>query len=726
MVKYHSYAENPPRWLEEFAKLRGEEDRALVEQFIKFYDQPEIKEHLAKGLAIADILLMLGLDTETVAAALIYPALKAQSIHFDAITELLGEAGNKLLHDVLQMQSLGVLQHLDSRGLQVEKLRKMLLAMVTDVRAVLIILAERLWQLRQAKNLNVKEQQRLAQETHDVYAPLANRLGIWQLKWEIEDMCLRYLQPEVYTKIAKWLATRREERELYIKRMIDVVSDLLKDAGIHDFQVTGRVKHIDSIHRKIERKGVTIEEIYDISALRVLVPEIKDCYNVLSILQAMWQQVPKEFDDYISQPKPNGYRSIHTVLIGPENRYIEVQIRTYQMHQESELGVAAHWRYKEKVSQSADYENKIALLRQIMAWQKEVIVSGGEANKKEIANADLFADRIYVFTPTGEIIDLPKGSTPLDFAYHIHSEVGHRCRGAKVDGKMVSLKYTLQTGERVEIQTAKQANPSRDWLNPHLGYLKSPRARARAQHWFRMQDNAQNITYGRDLMEKELKRLGAIEKFDLATISQKLHYKSSDDMLAALGSGDLRIAQIMSHIRPAGVATTNIALHSAAPTTRHLGTPKEKSFEGIKISGVSNLLTQIAKCCKPLPGDQVIGYITRNRAVTIHRRDCGNILNPNKVDRLRLIEVNWGGKQTETYPVHLQIRTYDRSGLLRDITALLANEKINVLGLTTKRANEKDTEANIFITIEITDVQQLKKAIDLIRKVPNVIEVHRQ
>lgn len=723
MVKHHNYADNPTDWITKIKALRGEPDAALMQQFIALYENPDITNHLAKALAIADILLLLGLDTETITAALVYPALQAQAIHFDTITELLGESGNKLLHDVMQMQSLSVLQQLDSRGLQhIEKLRKMLLAMVTDVRAVLIILAERLWQLRQAKHLNVKEQTRLAQETHDVYAPLANRLGIWQLKWEIEDLCLRYLQPEIYMRIAKWLATRREEREIYIQQMITLVTDLLKNAGIHDFQVSGRVKHIDSIHRKMLRKNVTIEEIYDISALRVLVPEVKDCYTVLSILQSTWQQVPKEFDDYISQPKPNGYRSIHTVVIGPQNRYIEVQIRTHQMHQESELGVAAHWRYKEKVSQSADYENKIALLRQIMAWQKEVTGSRADATKQEKGNTDLFADRVYVFTPTGEIIDLPKGSTPLDFAYHIHSEVGHRCRGAKVDGKMVTLKYTLQTGERVEIQTAKQANPSRDWLNPHLGYLKSPRARARAQHWFRLLDNAQNITYGRDVLEKEIKRVGNVEKFDLNTIAQKLGFKSSEDMLASLGSGDLKVTLIMNHIRPMTPAPASTAL-SITPRQ----TVDQKSIEDINILGVSNLLTQIAQCCKPLPGDSVIGYITRNRAVTIHRRDCGNILNPKKVDYLRLIEVNWGKKQSETYPVHLQIQTYDRSGILRDITALLANERINVLGLTTQKAQGHASGQHIiYISIEISNAEQLKKALELLRQVPNVIDIRRQ
>lgn len=768
MVKHQSYADNPQAWLAQISANRGADEAKFLQQFLALYEKPDLKPELAKGIDIANILFLLDLDTETLAASLLYPAIQLHAIHFDTITEMLGESGNKLLHDVLQMQSLGALQQLNSPrdvAHQVEKLRKMLLAMVTDVRAVLIILAERLWKLRQAKQLPVDEQRALAQETHDVYAPLANRLGIWQLKWELEDLCLRYLQPTVYMKIAKWLATKREEREKYIQTMLTIVSDLLTQASIKDFKVTGRVKHIDSIHKKMLRKNVTIEEIYDISAIRLLVPTIEDCYQVLSILQNHWQQVPKEFDDYISQPKANGYRSIHTVILGPENRYIEVQIRTHQMHHESELGVAAHWRYKEKISHTSDYENKIALLRQIMAWQREVTgalvnedrnklnqpyenVHAAEETahaqkdemKKNISTTDLFADRVYVFTPTGEIIDLPKGSTPLDFAYHIHSEVGHRCRGAKVDGKMVTLKYPLQTGERVEILTAKHANPSRDWLNPHLGYMKSPRARARAQHWFRMQDNAQNLSYGRDLLEKELKRLGNVEKFDLLSIAQKLHFKSTDDMLVSLGSGDVKITQITQFIRSAthaaspSVVTAATTLgataaqhgHTAATASRSSQHASEEKSQGIKISGISNLVTQLAQCCKPLPGEAVVGYVTRNRAVTIHRRSCGNILNQNKVDKLRLIEVNWSEKETGHYPVHLIVRTNDRSGLLRDLTAVLANEKINLLGLTTSRIPQAESQANIFITIEVNNVAQLKRAIDLMRQIQSVIEVRRQ
>lgn len=713
MVKRNSYTENPEEWLKHFIDLRGKTQIHLLKNAFEYYDG-KTQTILSKGIGIADILLDLELDTETLAAAITYPALQAHLIHFDIVTENLGESGNKLLHDILQMQSISKLQHLQNRTLhQIENLRKMLLAMVTDIRAVLVILAERLWLLHQIKNADKTEQQKIAKETQEIFAPLANRLGIWQLKWEIEDLCLRYLQPDIYNQIATSLASRRVEREAYLARVIDEVSKMLTDAGMEHFKLSGRVKHIDSIYRKMMRKRADFTKIYDTSAIRVLVPEVKDCYNILSILQNKWEQVPQEFDDYIIQPKLNGYQSIHTVLIGPDSQYVEVQIRTEQMHHASELGIAAHWQYKEGISRSSDYENKIALLRQIMAWQKEIAHS---EEKTEQPQQDIFADRVYVFTPTGDIIDLPKEATPLDFAYHIHSEVGHRCRGAKVDGKIVTLTYPLQTGETVEILTAKLAKPSRDWLNPHLNYLKSARARAKVQHWFRMKDNIQNHSLGREIFEKEMRRLRVDEKTDLESIAHKLNYKHVEDMFAALGSGDIRITHITNQLRP-----TNIPF----PVTLAQKSKTETDISKIQIQGLNNLLTQIALCCKPLPGDSVVGYITRNRGISIHRSDCGNILNSDKVNYQRLIEVSWNENNSETYPVHLLLQTYDRNGLLRDITTLLAHEKINVLGLQTKR-EENSPEAEIYITLEIINMQQLKKALDLLHHVPNVLNVQRQ
>lgn len=659
------YPINPIEWLNTINELRSTSDREILSAAIELYDNNH-QSLLEKGLGIADILLSLGLDNETLVSALVYPGLQASVFQLDSIADYIGEINGKLLHDVLQMQSLNKLQNLDKRGQhQLENLRKMLLAMVTDVRAVLVILAERLWELRHAKHIDPNAQIKLANETLTVYAPLANRLGVWQLKWEIEDLCLRYLHADIYTDIAKSIASRRDDRETYIKRVIHILTETLTQAGVKKFQINGRVKHIYSIYKKMLRKNTNLEHIYDMSAIRVLVEDVEDCYTILSILHSHWQQVAEEFDDYIIHPKPNGYSSIHTVLIGPDNHYVEVQIRTYQMHQESELGVAAHWRYKEGVLQTASYEAKIALLRQIMAWQREVV--GSDEIKKDTTTKDLFADRIYVFTPNGDIIDLPKGATPLDFAYNIHSEIGHRCRGAKIDGMIVPLTYELQMGQRVEILTAKQANPSRDWLIPQLGFLKSQRARAKLQHWFRVKDSIQNT-----VRDREIQTPPVVEK---ATPS-----------FSVRASGDV------------------------APN--------------IQIVGINNLLTHVARCCKPLPGDAVVGYVTRNRGVSIHRRDCNNIQNITQDNHNRMIEVGWGEKMTGAYPADLWIKIFDRTGLLRDITTMLANEKINVLGLKTQKTRDS-SEVDIYLTIEIHSREQLKATIENLKKLPNILEVKR-
>lgn len=705
------YPIDPQEWITHLAKLRGEDQIALLKTAIDLYDSKS-NTLLEKGLGVADILLSLGLDNETLAAALAYPALQANEVHQDSIADYLGESSSKLLHDVLQMRSLDKLQHLQQRGgHQLENLRKMLLAMVTDVRAVLIVIAERLWLLRQAKFLTEPEQEKIAKETLAVYAPLANRLGVWQLKWEIEDLCLRYIHPDVYKTLAKGIASRRDDREAYIQSFMKTLTETITQAGISNFQVTGRVKHIYSIYKKMQRKNADLQQIYDMSALRVLVNTIEDCYTVLGILQSGWQQVPEEFDDYINHPKPNGYQSIHTVLIGPNNHFVEVQIRTHQMHQESELGVAAHWRYKEGVLQTSNYEAKIALLRQIIEWQREV-VNTDVARTAQPAN-DLFADRIYVFTPLGDIVDLPKGATPLDFAYTIHSEVGHRCRGAKADGNIVQLTYPLQMGQRVEILTAKQANPSRDWMNPHLGFLTTARARAKVAHWFRVKDSIQNTVDGRELLDRELRKLGVSQKIDLNAIASKLHYKTDDELLAALACGEIRMAQIVHHILPATPEEDHPVIEE-----RH----EDAAAPNIQIVGINNLLTHIARCCKPLPGDSVVGYVTRNRGVSIHRRDCNNVIHVNKDNKGRLIEVSWGEKHAGNYPADLFIRVYDHPGLLRDITTLLASEKINVLGLQTQRVSDSP-EVDIYLTIEITNRQQLKNAQDQLLKLPNVIQV---
>jgi len=667
MVKHYEKHETPAAWIKAMGEKRPDIDRSLYLRALHIYDEKSDMDGAAKATEIADMLLNLDLDAETVLAAFLYPAVKKHALHQEDITEHFGVAVGKLLSDCMQMQSLSKLKSINkNEPHQIENLRKMLLAMVTDIRAVLIILAERLWKLRDAKSLTPGEQKKLAEETLELYAPLANRIGIWQLKWEIEDLCLRYLDLAAYTSIAKWLSSRRTEREEYLAKAIKIFTDLLQNGSIPKFEIHGRVKHIYSIYKKMLRKNVPVEEIYDVSAMRVLVPDVADCYGVLGILQSEYQRIPQEFDDYIAQPKPNGYQSIHTVLYGPDEKIVEVQIRTFEMHQTSELGAASHWRYKEGMTQEAAYEMKIALLRQIMAWQKDV--SSGTTDVLDQPVQDIFADRVYVFTPLGDIIDLPTGSTPLDFAYHVHSEVGHRCRGAKVDGKMVPLTHVLQTGNRVEIMTAKAPNPSRDWLNVHSGYLKSGRARSILAHYFRLKDHA---------VDKEL-----------------------------------------SKAKPAPVQPVKKMIE---PHIEVLRESTQKSAESI--SGVDSLLTKIALCCKPLPGDSIIGYITQNRGVSIHRRDCSNIANLSRNDANRFMDVSWGKSSTGRYAVDIVALAHDRSNLLRDITGALSNEEVHVAGLRTQLHAGGD--ASIYITLMINGIEELNKAVEVLQQINQVIDVRR-
>lgn len=707
---------NPTEWLTHLIEMRGDQRVEAIRQAIAIYSTHSA-DLLERGMTIADILLMLQLDNDTLATAIIYPLVQSGELVTDNLQGELGDSSIKLLGELMQLQSLNKLPQFEKRSHhQLENLRKMLLAMVTDVRVVLVILAERLWLLREAKQADETQQKELANETLTVFAPLANRLGVWHLKWEIEDLCLRYLHPDIYKTIAKGIAAKRDEREIYIKNFILSLNQALSQAGIKNFQITGRVKHIYSIYKKMQRKNADLEQIYDMSALRVMTETIDECYSVLSVLQNHWEQIPEEFDDYISQPKPNGYRSIHTVVIGPEKHFVEVQIRTYQMHQESELGVAAHWRYKEGVLQTSNYEAKIALLRQIIEWQKEVATADTVRNDQSVS--DLFADRIYVFTPTGDILDLPAGATPLDFAYTIHSEVGHRCRGAKVDGNMVPLTTVLQMGQRVEILTAKYANPSRDWMNPQLGYIKSPRSRAKVQHWFRVKDTQAHALTGREILEKELRKSGInLAKVNLDQVASKLNYRTADDLLSAVTTGECRIAQITQILQPAPKPADHDFEIEGRESAYH--------SPNIQILGIEKLLTQTARCCKPLPGDAVIGYITRNRGVTIHRRDCTNLKHIEALGEDRMIEVAWGTQFTTAYPADLLITAFDRSGLLRDMTTLLVSEKIEILGLQTQKKGDQ-AEVEVFITIQVNNRQQLAAAVEQLRQIASVIAVQRR
>jgi GTP pyrophosphokinase len=668
---------------------------------------------LQQGLAMAEILLDLDLDQETIAAAIAYASIQHTDLAIEVIAEQLGSKIAKLVRSVEHMEGVRSLHNrtASSRS-QVENLRKMLLAMVEDIRVVLIKLAEYTWLLRTANQADETEQKKIAREALDIYAPLANRLGIGQLKWELEDLAFRYIDPPMYKKLAKLLDAKRLDREKYIQNVVAELKLALTTHNIANAQVQGRAKHIYSIYRKMERKDIGYEKIYDISAVRVLVDSVEDCYAVLSIVHSLWQQIPQEFDDYIAVPKENGYRSIHTAVLGPAGKNVEVQIRTYTMHQESELGIAAHWRYKEGGGDTSGYEAKIACLRQVLAWHKEL--SGTEQVQLTKQNFD---DRVYIFTPNGEIIDLPQGATPLDFAYYLHSEIGHRCRGAKVNGNIVPLTYTLATGEQVEILTSKQPNPSRDWLSPQLGYLKTSRARAKVHHWLKLRDMDKHVEEGQMLLEKELKRLDLINP-DLDRLAEQLHYKTSKELLAALGCGDLRLPQLLNHIQPLNKVEAPIA-------NLPLRQSSKIGHNDISIHGIGKLLTNMAKCCRPIPGDNIIGYITMGRGITIHRQDCKNIAALQMSKSQRLVAVNWGQEPSSSYPVDITITAFDRQGLMRDVTALFTHEKMNLIAMQSHIDHEQNT-AHIHATLEIKKLTDLNRLIDRLQQLPNILQVERR
>jgi len=676
--------------------------------------------YIHHALAVAEILNDLKLDHETIAAAMLHDVVEDTEITREDVEREFGPSIARLVDGVTKMERIGEFRELGQDGArehaQAESLRKLLLAMAEDVRVVLIKLADRLHNMRTLKHLDEERRRRIARETLDIYAPLANRLGIWQIKWELEDLSLRYLEPDVYRELARQLDEKRADREGYIRRVIERLNRELKNAGI-EAAVSGRPKHIYSIWRKMQRKQLDFDQIFDMRAVRILVKEERDCYGALGVVHGLWRHIAKEFDDYIANPKENLYRSLHTAVIGPEGRTLEVQIRTEDMHRHAELGVAAHWRYKEGGSFDPGYEEKIAWLRQLLEWRDEESTANDFVDRFK---SEAFQERVYVLTPQGRIIDLPQGSTPLDFAYAIHTEIGHRCRGAKVNGRIVPLTYRLQNGEQVEVLTTKQGAPSRDWMNPHQGYLKTSRARSRVRQWFKRQDIEHNISAGRSLLERELHRLG-ITGLPVEKLAGWFRYRQIEDMLAALGRGDINSSQLAGAInelvpRPEPV----VAERPRARVRKDAAAP-----EGFSILGVGNLLTSIARCCHPVPNDPIVGYITRGRGVTIHRRDCGNILRMEGEDLKRLIEVDWGLPTEAVYTVELYVEAYDRSGLLRDITSVLANEKINLTGVHTQ-TDKREGIAHMSLVMEIANIGQLSRVVTQIGQLPNVVEARRK
>ena len=593
-----------------------------------------------------------------------------------------------------------------------ETLRKTFMAMGEDVRVVLIKLADRLHNMRTLGHMPEHKRRRIAQQTLDIFAPLANRLGIWQMKWELEDLAFRYVNPDKYKEIATNLAERRIDRERELKEITENLANILSLSGIQA-EISGRPKHIYSIYKKMARKGVAFDQVHDIRGVRIIVDDIPACYSALGVIHTHWRPIPGQFDDYIAVPKDNFYQSLHTAVLYDDGKQLEVQLRTHEMDQNAELGIAAHWRYKEGAPRDEAFEKKILWFRSLMEWKQDV---EDASEFVDSLKTDVFEDRVYVFTPKGDVYDLPIGSTPIDFAYHVHTDIGHRCRGAKVNGKLVPLDYVLRTGEQVEVLTAKRGGPSRDWLNTNLGLVRTQRAKAKIRYWFKKQAEEKNITQGREFLDRELRRLG-LKDVNLEQIAHRFEYKDLDDLLVAIGCGDMPLIKIANLLMQSEQDEDGLLFGSK------LVTDTAGRSDEIAVVGLKGLLTTIARCCNPVPGDDIIGYITRGRGATVHRTDCPNILRLR--ERERLVKVTWG-EQKRVYPVAVRVKAYDRDGLARDVSNLVANENIN-MGLVQAGINHeaKMSMAVLDLVLEVKDVDQLTRVLTRIEALPNVMEAHR-
>jgi GTP pyrophosphokinase len=694
-------------------------DRTLLARALEFAEPLYAGEALSTGeptwahaLGLAANLAAIGMDAPGRAAGVLFAAPKHLSDP-DILKNTFGDEIAGLASGVEKLYQLRVATR-PTGSEQNEVLRKMVLGMVEDVRVVLIRLASRTQTLRWfAKNAALEEKVSYARETLDLYAPLANRLGVWQLKWELEDLSFRFLEPELYKKIAQMLDERRVERQSYIKRAIATLSRELEAMNLKA-EITGRPKHIYSIWNKMRSKAVDFSEVYDVRALRAIVPSVKDCYTVLGVVHNLWQPIAKEFDDYISRPKGNLYQSLHTAVIGPAGRTLEVQIRTEEMHRQAEFGVAAHWRYKEPgkpAKADGKLEQKIAWLRELLAWRDEV---SDWAKSAKQARLD---DTVYVLTPQGRVLDLPAGSTAVDFAYALHTDLGHRCRGAKVDGHMVTLDTPLASGQRVEIISAKSGGPSRDWLNAERGFVKSHRARQKIRQWFNAQEMEKTIAAGRAKIEKELRREGATHA-SLEALASRLGAGKPEDLFVAVARDEVNLRQLQTAVRELKGNEKEVA--KTPPIEKKKKTPAPRTGT-LVVGGMDKLLTQLARCCKPVPPDAIRGFVTRGKGVSVHREDCASLKRLAEAQPERLIDAEWG-KGEGSYAIEMSVTASDRRGLLRDIGDALAREKINV---TAARTQNRDDLAFMRFTFEVTNVAHLKRAFAVVRQLKGVIRVTR-
>lgn len=670
--------------------------------------QGDVEHALNTASTIAD----LQLDEHCVAAALLHEAPQRNGVTLTQIEDEFGPDVAKLVEGLTKLDKVSWPEELKPKKGSIdiethaESLRKMLVAMSEDIRVVFIRLACRLHEMRVFKRTPLSKRRAMAQETMEIYAPVAHRLGIWQLKWQLEDLAFRYLEPEKYRNIVRFVASQREERERYIAQVTRILKEELRNAGI-EAEVTGRPKHIYGINRKMEKyasQGKEFSDIYDLLGFRVLVREVADCYSALGVVHSLWRPLPREFNDYIVQPRGRVYRALHTTVMCLETTPLEIQIRTREMHQAAEYGIAAHWRYKEGAKGDGVFEERLAILRQFLDWYKDV----GGTELIESISADVLGDRVLVYTPKGNIEDLPTSSTPLDFAYRVHTDLGHRCIGAKVNGKMVPLTYHLQNGDTVEILSTKGSKgPSLDWLNPALGYLKTSHSREKVRQWFRKQERSENIQRGKELLEKELRRLGiSISEKELAELFKRA---SVDDFLAAIGYGDISTHQV----------ATKLAVQQEKPLPE-VAPSKQGAPPAVQVMGVGDLLTHIAPCCKPLPGEDIIGYVSRSKGISVHRRDCSNIAHIDEKERL--IEVEWGARE-EFYSVPVHIEALNRVGLLRDISALVAEEGVNIAAA--KVADHEDHTTLILLTLQTKGIRQLSRLFSKLEGVRGVLSVTR-
>ncbi|MFC2010605.1 RelA/SpoT family protein [Chloroflexota bacterium] len=673
--------------------------------------EPYIEHPLQVALTLAE----LQLDTSSLAAALLHDVLENCGVSVSEIKGRFGEEVAKLVDGTTKLGKLSwqATEEVTQRGVtareeQAENLRKMLVSMAEDIRVVFIKLADRLHNMQTLDALESEKQHRIAQETAEVYAPLAHRLGIWELKWQLEDLSFRYLEPTKYHEIASLVAGRRTEREKFIEQVIQILNKEFERVGLKA-DVSGRPKHVYSIHQKIERYsalGKDFDDILDLLAIRVLLNTVQDCYSALGIAHNLWRPYHDQFNDYIANPKPNGYQSLHTTVMCQGTTALEIQIRTYEMHRIAEFGVASHWRYKEGETRDMRFEERISWLRQLVEWHREL--SGAEEFLESV-KTDIFNDQVFVYTPKGEIKDLPSEATPLDFAYRVHTDLGHRCTGAKVNGRLVPLSYQLKNGDVIEIMSTKgERGPSRDWLNPVLGYVKTSQARSKIRQWFKKQERTENIERGRELLEKMMRQLN-IRFMEREKLSKMFKYDTLDDFYVAIGSGDINIQQI----------ALKMAAQEQQPRIAEVAPPKEPVSE-VTVQGMDNLLTHLAQCCHPVPGDKIVGYITRSRGVTVHRQDCHNVVNEKEKDRL--IAVDWG-ETRELYPVKIQVQALDRVGLMRDITTLVAEEKINIIAVSL--INNDDQTISIYLSLEASNLVQLSRLLVKMEGIRGVISATR-